>query len=84
MGCRRTAPVDELVRLSCAPDGELHVGPGTGRGAWLCAPPEGLACLDLAVRRRVLDKALRTTVSDAELGAVRAKLERPGDDYVSG
>ena len=55
----------------------MHVGPGTGRGAWLCAPPDGLDCLDQAVRRRVLDKALRTTVSDAELEAVRAKLETP-------
>jgi len=41
-------------------------------------------CLDQAVRRRVLDKALRTTVSDAELEAVRAKLEHPGDDDASG
>ena len=76
IGCRRTASVDELVRLSCAPDGSVDVGPGTGRGAWLCAPPDGLACLDQAVRKRVLDKALRTTVSDAELEAVRAKLEQ--------
>ena len=70
--------------MSCTPDGALHVGPGTGRGAWLCAPPQGLACLDQAVRRRVLDKALRTTVSDAELEVVRAKLEHPGDDDASG
>jgi predicted RNA-binding protein YlxR (DUF448 family) len=77
IGCRRNAPVDELVRLSCAPDGSLDLGPGTGRGAWLCAPPDGLACFDQAVKRRVLDKALHTTVSDAELEAVRAKLEHP-------
>jgi len=41
-------------------------------------------CLEQAVRRRVLDKALRTTVSDAELEVVRAKLEHPGDDDASG
>ena len=70
--------------MSCTPDGALHVGPGTGRGAWLCAPPDGLVCLEQAVRRRVLDKALRTTVSDAELEVVRAKLEHPGDDDASG
>jgi predicted RNA-binding protein YlxR (DUF448 family) len=31
----------------------------TGRGAWLCPQPN---CFDLAVRRRALDRALRTRV----------------------
>jgi predicted RNA-binding protein YlxR (DUF448 family) len=55
----------------------VDLGPGTGRGAWLCAPPDGILCFDQAVKRRLLDKALRTTVSEAELEAVRAKLEHP-------
>jgi len=57
----------------------MQVGPGTGRGAWLCAPPDGLACFDQAVRRGALDKALRTNVSGADVEAARAKLERPSE-----
>ena len=75
VGCRRTAPAGELVRIARSPaDGRLHVGPGPGRGAWLCGPPATPACLDQAVRRRALDRALRTTVEDDEIAAVRAKL----------
>jgi hypothetical protein len=43
-----------------------------GRGAWLHPDP---ACLDLAVRRRALTRALRAEVSP-DVSAVRAELER--------
>jgi hypothetical protein len=75
VGCRRAAPASELVRLARSPDdGRLQVGPGPGRGAWLCGPPAAPTCLDEALRRRALDRALRTTVTGDELQAVRAKL----------
>jgi predicted RNA-binding protein YlxR (DUF448 family) len=43
-----------------------------GRGAWLHPDP---ACLDLAVRRRALTRALRAEVSP-DVTAVRVELER--------
>jgi predicted RNA-binding protein YlxR (DUF448 family) len=43
-----------------------------GRGAWLHPDP---ACLDLAVRRRALARALRAEVSP-DVTAVRVELER--------
>ena len=75
VGCRRTAPTGGLVRISRHPDGTLAVGAGPGRGAWLCAPPAATGCLDDAVRRRALDRALRTTVRGDEAVRIRAKLE---------
>jgi predicted RNA-binding protein YlxR (DUF448 family) len=57
--------------------GELRVGPGEGRGAWLCAGSE--ACFDRAVRRQAVGRALRREVSAAELDRLRAKLVTGGD-----
>src|SRR5581483_6623911 len=74
VGCRRTAATSELVRLARRPDGELAIGAGPGRGAWLCRPPAATACLDEAQRRGALARALRTAVGDDEVQRVRAKL----------
>jgi uncharacterized protein len=75
VGCRRVAPAGELVRLARSPgDGRVRIGAGPGRGAWLCGPPATLTCFDQAVRRRALDRALRATMTDDELRALRAKL----------
>jgi predicted RNA-binding protein YlxR (DUF448 family) len=44
----------------------------TGRGAWLHPDPD---CLDLAVRRRALPRALKVTVP-LDVTAVRTEIER--------
>jgi hypothetical protein len=75
VGCRRIASAEELVRISRSTDGTLRIGKGPGRGAWLCAPPSTIECLDAAQRRRSLDRALRTTLLDPEVSALRATLE---------
>ena len=74
VGCRRTADVTALVRVGRSPDGTLHMGPGPGRGAWLCAPPAATDCLDAAMRRRALERALRATVGGDEVAGLRARL----------
>jgi len=66
------AAPSELVRIARRPDGEVVVGPGPGRGAWLCAGSE--TCFDLAVRRRALTRNLRTEIRDDEVGRLRATL----------
>ena len=75
MGCRRVVDPAALVRVFLDADGEPQLGPGPGRGAWLCRPPGAIACLDAATRRGALDRALRAPITAPGLGALRAKLE---------
>jgi predicted RNA-binding protein YlxR (DUF448 family) len=79
VGCRRRAPARELVRVRRSADGAIGVGRGDGRGAWLCAPPEGRTCLDDAAARGSLARALRGAVSGADVDELRARLEGPRD-----
>jgi predicted RNA-binding protein YlxR (DUF448 family) len=67
------AAVTELVRFYRSGTG-LAVGSGPGRGAWLCAA-HPVVCLDQAIRRRTVGRALRTTIEGDELQRLRARLE---------
>ncbi|MGI8795844.1 MAG: YlxR family protein [Acidimicrobiia bacterium] len=60
------------MRIAAAPNGTLAVGPGPGRGAWLCAG--SVECLEQAVERQALARALRRPVTVAEVDGLRAKL----------
>jgi len=61
VGCRRVALSHELVRLTLRGGEVVAASPRpVGRGAWLCPEP---ACLDQAIRRHALDRALRARVS---------------------
>jgi len=64
-------PASKLVRISA----HLEVGPGPGRGAWLCAD-HPVECLDQAIKRRTVARALRVEVNTDDLTALRAKLEQ--------
>jgi uncharacterized protein len=78
IGCRTRRPQVDLVRVALAPDGRLVVGRTTpGRGAWLCKP--ALGCLQMARKRRGLDKAFRQPVSAAALDELERALESSGD-----
>ena len=74
MGCRARRVQDQLVRISATDGGHLAVGRSLpGRGAWLCAASI-VACLDLAVRRKALGRALRTELAPDATGRLRAYL----------
>jgi predicted RNA-binding protein YlxR (DUF448 family) len=73
IGCRRTAPTAELVRVRRSDTG-LALGTGPGRGAWLCRE-HPVECLDRAERGRKLAAALRAPVTSTDVLGVRAKLE---------
>ncbi|MFN8025219.1 MAG: YlxR family protein [Acidimicrobiia bacterium] len=73
IGCRRKGPVTGLVRIHLGPGGP-EPGPGPGRGAWLCAD-HPVTCLEEAVRRKQLDRALRRTVPLGDVERLRARLE---------
>jgi predicted RNA-binding protein YlxR (DUF448 family) len=72
VGCRRTSSPAELVRIVTGPDGVLAVGPGPGRGAWLCV--DSPTCFDQAIRRRALARGLHRQIQDDEIGPLRATL----------
>ncbi len=64
VGCRGKSPQRELVRVVRSPSGEVTVdggGRSPGRGAYLHPAPE---CLQLARRRRALERALRCPIPD--------------------
>jgi uncharacterized protein len=71
IGCRRVTDPDELVRLAWT-GSDLMVGRGSGRGAWLCRSSEG--CLERAVRRGAVERALRVTIPNLDLAVLRARL----------
>lgn len=73
IGCRRVADVAALVRVHRSPAG-LVTGDGAGRGAWLCRE-HPVACLEEAVRRRAVDRALRIPVGNDEIEQLRARLD---------
>jgi predicted RNA-binding protein YlxR (DUF448 family) len=51
----------------------LDLGPGPGRGAWLCRD-HPVECLDEARRRKAIDRALRTTIRTDDIMQLRARL----------
>jgi predicted RNA-binding protein YlxR (DUF448 family) len=62
VGCRERTDKHELLRLVCAAGGRVEPDLSQtrpGRGAYL---HRSSACLDLAVRRRALGRALRADV----------------------
>ena len=70
--CRSTTAKRTLHRIVRSPAGTVAYDPtgkAPGRGAYLCGQS---ACLDLAVRRRSIQRALKVTDTVAVGGAVEA------------
>ena len=70
--CRSTTAKRTLHRLVRSPAGMVAYDPtgkAAGRGAYLCGQP---ACLDQAVRRRSIQRALKVTDTAAADAAVEA------------
>jgi uncharacterized protein len=74
--CRSTAAKRTLHRIVRSPAGTVAYDPtgkAAGRGAYLCGQP---ACLDQAVRRRSVQRALKVTDAAAVDAAVEALRNR--------
>ena len=77
MVCRSATAKRSLHRIVRSPAGTVAYDPtgkAAGRGAYLCGQP---ACLDLAVRRRSIQRALKVTdaaAADAAVEALRKRL----------
>src|SRR5215207_3802353 len=74
--CRATTAKRTLHRIVRSPAGTVSYDPtgkAAGRGAYLCGQP---ACLDMAVRRRSIQRALKVTDTVAASAAVEALKNR--------
>ncbi|HWD44401.1 MAG TPA: YlxR family protein [Actinomycetota bacterium] len=74
--CRSTAAKRTLHRIVRSPAGTVAYDPtgkAAGRGAYLCGQP---ACLERAVRRRSIQRALKVTDAAAADAAVEALRNR--------
>lgn len=70
VSCRTTTGKRALVRIVRTPEGRVLPDPTgklAGRGAYLCTDP---ACWEAAEKKRLLDRALKVTLAQADAGAV--------------
>ena len=71
MGCRRVRSRDLLVRIASDGDGRVawdRAGTAPGRGAYVCSTME---CVDQALRRGRISRALRTEVGERALSDLK-------------
>ncbi|MBN1486888.1 MAG: YlxR family protein [Anaerolineae bacterium] len=71
IACRTTRPKRELVRLVRTLEGTVVIddsGKRSGRGAYLCRQQD---CWEQALKRGLLNRALRLKLSDEEIDALR-------------
>ena len=75
IGCRQIATKRELVRIVRTPEGKTVVDPTgkqAGRGAYLCA---NRRCWQSALDHKLLNRALKMTLSDEDDARLRAYAE---------
>lgn len=74
VGCRAARPKPELRRVVRRADGTIVVDPSgkmEGRGAYVCPNPD---CLDKAVRRKALDRALKAPAPPEAVERLRGEI----------
>ncbi len=72
--CGTSNPKKELIRIVLTGEGEILVdktGRANGRGAYLCDDP---ACLQKAIKRKALNRAFRTQVSEEAAQQLTAQM----------
>ena len=72
VGCRRTLPKRDLVRLVRTPSGEILIDPtgkAQGRGVYLCP---NRRCWTIALKKRRIGHALRTALSEEAYARMEA------------
>lgn len=78
VGCNTVRPKSELIRIIRTAEGEILYDPTgrmNGRGAYLC---NDTACLDKAVKRRSLERSLKSEVSDEIIEKIRKEIQNAG------
>lgn len=83
VGCREMKPKRELLRVVRSPEGEISfdlTGRKPGRGAYVC---RSLECLNTAIRKKQLERAFSSPVSDAVRDSLLAQMPQlppPAED----
>ena len=75
VGCQEMHDKRELLRVVLTPEGEVLLDPTgkqNGRGAYLCSKVE---CLQLARKKKALERALKTSIPDAVYDRLLMKME---------
>ena len=75
VGCRRRVPKPRLLRLVAGDPGTVRFDPGAvlpGRGAYV---HRDRACLEEALRRGAIARALRTSLDERGAATLRADIE---------
>ena len=84
MACRTVRPKRELVRIVRTPAGEVVADPSgraAGRGAYICRSP---GCLDRAITKGALSRALKTPLPDDLRAALVGSLTNPNTTIEGG
>lgn len=80
--CRTTSGKRDLVRIVRTPEGRAvpdPTGKAAGRGAYVCHKAE---CWDKVTKGRLLDKALKMTVTKADAEEIAAYAARIAEEEV--
>lgn len=75
VGCQEMKDKRSLLRIVLTPDGEVFLdttGKQNGRGAYVC---NDSACLQLARKKKSLERALKTAIPDAVYERLTARME---------
>ncbi|MDQ0189266.1 YlxR family protein [Alicyclobacillus cycloheptanicus] len=78
VGCQEMFPKRELIRVVLTPEGEIHLdatGKRNGRGAYLC---QKQACLQLARKRKSLERSLKTSIPEPLYDDLAERLKEAG------
>jgi predicted RNA-binding protein YlxR (DUF448 family) len=76
VGCREMKDKKELIRIVRTPDGSIEIdktGKRSGRGAYLCSNRE---CLDVAVKKKALQKALEKDLPEEIISNIAEKINQ--------
>lgn len=74
-GCRERKAKKELIRVVRTPEGEVTIdrtGRKNGRGAYLCM--DNVACLEKAVKTKMLERSLETPIGAEIYERLRGEL----------
>lgn len=75
IGCNEQKDKRELIRVVKNKDGEISIdlnGKANGRGAYIC---KDIKCFEKAFKRKGLERALQSSISDALYASMRKELE---------
>lgn len=75
-GCRERKPKQELIRVVRTPEGPIVIdrtGRKNGRGAYICR--DNAACLEKAVKTRMLERSLEAAIDPEVYESLREQLK---------